>query len=112
VGRNKGLKLHLGKDMALHLHPGCDLGNHHSLPNPFEHGPLRDEHRLLTLLGGLVSAEGDLFHPIDELLISSFLDDFDLSSAHPGLQSSCREGSAEDDLFRTLGNVDEPRRSR
>ena len=98
---------HLIEDVFLKIDARCNFNQFHAFRRQFKDGSLRNVQHGLSDRIGIIAAEGDLFDLFQELMVMSLLIDDPISRPEPTLSAAGREGSAVNDFFRVLRNVDE-----
>src|SRR5665647_319645 len=106
------LEAHVRKNICLEIDPGGDLCQDDSFGGQLEHGSFRDTQNGLVDALRVFTGKGDLLHLLHELVNLSLTEDAHFTILHGNLQAAGGQRSAEDDLLRVLGDVDEPSTSR
>ena len=97
----------MSEDIFFNIDARCDFDEFQAFFGQFKYAAFRDVEDVFAVAGCIRTVEGNLVDSFDELLSFAFLENLDFAVFDSNFQAASREGAAEVNVRRLLGNVGE-----
>jgi hypothetical protein len=94
-------------DVLLNVNTGRDFNELKTLRTQGEYTSFSDIQDVLSAFGCVLPAERPVFNGVDELLAISVVHNVQLTVGRDNMETTCAESAHEDNLLRTLTDIDE-----